>query len=253
MGPSLLAALTLLVTGVSPAASRQQSFFEEGNQRYAAGDYEGAVESYTNLIDAGFTSGAVYYNLGNAYFRLGDLGRATLFYERALRERPGDPDTLANLELVRSLAVDDIRPLPRFWLLRVIEWWIQLIPRTVLIIVVTAAYFSGAGAVVSSLLSKSATIQRWSRRGLIIALVLVVVAGFNLAVRELRIGRSVQGVILAAEVDAQSAPSDDRSLQVFTIHTGTKVRVEQESGEWAEIVLQDGQVGWIKRAALEVI
>jgi Tetratricopeptide repeat/Bacterial SH3 domain len=245
--------LILIMATATLPAGRQQGFFEEGNQQYSAGDYAGAVESYKKIIDAGMASGEVYYNLGNAYFRLGDLGRATLFYERALRERPGDPDTLANLELVRSVAVDDIAPLPRFWVLRVVEWWVHLIPRAVLIAIVATAYGMAGAAVITLLLTRSAPLHRWTRHILATSVVVLVLSATNLLVRELRIGESVQGVVLAAEADAQSAPSDDRSLQVFTIHAGTTVRVEQESGEWAEIVLQDGQVGWIKRDAIEII
>jgi SH3-like domain-containing protein len=58
---------------------------------------------------------------------------------------------------------------------------------------------------------------------------------------------------VAEEVSVQSAPSDDLALQVFTIHEGTKTRIDQQSGEWAEIVLADGKVGWVRVEVLEII
>ena len=74
---------------------------------------------------------------------------------------------------------------------------------------------------------------------------MVVVLGANLVVRELGIGASERGVILASVVPVRSAPTGDDDLTVFEVHEGTRVRVDQRTDEWAEIVLDDGKVGWI--------
>ena len=80
-----------------------------------------------------------------------------------------------------------------------------------------------------------------------------IVFGVNLAVRELGIGQAQEAIVLAPEVKVQSAPSDDASLQIFTIHEGTKVRIDRASDEWLEVALQDGKVGWVERDAVERI
>jgi SH3-like domain-containing protein len=79
------------------------------------------------------------------------------------------------------------------------------------------------------------------------------VFGTNLAVRELGLGRPERGIVLADEVAVRSAPSDDDDLVLFEIHEGTRVRIDRRAGEWAEIVLDDGKVGWVPAAAFEEI
>ena len=82
---------------------------------------------------------------------------------------------------------------------------------------------------------------------------MVLVVGISLVSLELGLGEPVEAIVLADEVSVQSAPSDDQALQVFTIHEGTKARIDQQSAEWAEIVLADGKVGWVKVEVLEII
>jgi tetratricopeptide (TPR) repeat protein len=227
--------------------------FEDGNRHYQNGDYENALSDYVQILEAGFESGPLYYNIGNCYFKLGDLGRSILFFERALAENPRDDDARANLELAESLTADEIVPLPGFWVLRVLDWWVHALPGGWLSAIVGLAYVVGMSALVAVLLSGSQAIERWGRRVAIVAGVLVLVFGINMLALELGLGEPVEAIVLADEVSVQSAPSDDQALQVFTIHEGTKARIDQQSGEWAEIVLADGKVGWVRVEVLEII
>ena len=81
----------------------------------------------------------------------------------------------------------------------------------------------------------------------------VFVLGTNLAVRELGIGRAERGVILADAVSVQAAPSEEDDITLFQIHEGTLVQIDQRVGDWAEIVLEDGKVGWVPAEVMEVI
>lgn len=231
------------------------ALFRQGNQHYQTGDFERALESYLRILDHGTESGALYYNIGNTYFKLGQIGQAILYYERARRSMPGDDDVLANLELVRSQTTDQITPLPRFWLLRVVDAWVALLPRTALIWLVATAYVSTMTVVALMILrlrsSQAAAV--WGRRVATAGAALTIVFGVNLGVRELGVGHAGDAVILAAEVTVQSAPSDDGSLQIFVVHEGTTVRVERRSEAWVEIVLEDGKVGWIRSDQLAFI
>jgi hypothetical protein len=77
--------------------------------------------------------------------------------------------------------------------------------------------------------------------------------GTNLLAIELGIGEARRAVVMDETADVQSAPTDDPSLQVFTVHEGTTVRIDRQSGDWVEIVLDDGKVGWLEVGALEEI
>lgn len=244
----------LIVCGFfSTPAAGQLAAFEEGNQLYQDGEYQAALDRYLQINEAGFESGEAYYNMGNAYFKLGDLGLAIVNYRRALRLMPRDDDVRTNLELANSLTADEIVPLPGFWLVRAIDWWVYAIPRAWLIVIALSSYLLAMTALVARIMTRSLTIRTWAFKGAVAASVVAVVLGVNLAAMELGFGRPVEAVILSDEVTVQSAPSEDSALQVFTLHEGAMVRIDQQTGEWAEVVLADGKVGWVKVAALEII
>ena len=246
-------ALTIPVLTTPHPAVAQVEFYQEGNRLYQEGDFEEALASYLGLVEAGFESGEVYYNIGNAYFKLGDLAQAILYYERARRLLPGDEDVQANLDLAHSLTVDEIEPLSRFWLFAAVTWWIDLLPRTLLIAVVAASYLVGTGVVLLLILKRGAPVAVWGRRIALTSGVVFLLFGLNLAVREFEVGRAQEAIVLQPEVDVKSAPLDDETLTVFTVHEGTKVRIDRLSEEWAEVVLEDGRVGWVPVEVLETI
>ncbi len=80
--------------------------FFEANQAYKNHQFQQAIDGYLHLIENGPENGQVYYNLGNAYFRRGDLGRAILSYERARLLIPRDGDLVFNLSHARNQTRD---------------------------------------------------------------------------------------------------------------------------------------------------
>lgn len=250
---AFVAALTTMA-GMAPAAvSAQAELFEQGNQLYQQEEFQGAIDAYQAVLSAGWESAALHYNLGNAYFKAGELGRAILEWERALVLEPGDPDALANLELARSLTADAVEPLPRFWLFDAVAWWVSLLPRALLRGLVALAWIAFAAGVGVRVLARADAVSRWGGRVAIAGAVVVLVLGVNLLVRELGLGRPERAVILGDAVPVRSAPADQDDLTLFEIHEGTRVRIDQRAGEWAEIVLEDGKVGWVPSGVFEAI
>jgi tetratricopeptide (TPR) repeat protein len=241
------AGTVLLLVGIGCVVSRsavgQQAFFDEGNRLYQA------LVSYERILTQGWKSGILYFNIGNAYFKLGELGNAILAYERALRLMPRDDDLRSNLDLARTLTADEITPLPGFWPLNVVTWWVGLLSRSALISVVAGAYLVTTICLVLLVLRRGTSTVRWVRWAVFVGAGIIVVFGINLAVRELRLGQAEEAIVMAAEVGVQSAPSDDADLQIFTIHEGTKVRIDRASDEWLEVVLEE----WVRAEVLERI
>ena len=248
----------VLGLGVLPGSllahdATQEAIFAEGNRLYQEGDFVGAVVSYGAVVEAGFESAALYYNLGNAHFRLGEIAQAVVSYERAARLDPGNGDIRANLALVNQRLQDRIEPLPRFWLLSVFGWWMSLIPRGVLQGLVAACYLLLGVAVVPIVLRRPEGWRVPLRRFAYAAAVATVLLGATLLVRETGLGRPEEAVVMTAEARVLNAPSEDAGLTLFTLHEGTKVRIDRRVGEWAEIVLADGKVGWLPMEVLGVI
>jgi len=238
---------------VATPASAQDEIVQRGNEAYQQGDYRAAIDAYEAVIEAGFVSAGLEYNLGNAYFKVGALGPAILHWERARRRAPGDEDIRANLELARSLTVDAVEPLPRFWLLSVLDWWIDLLPRGWLLGLVAAGWLAVNGGVVLRILGRAGCAPGLGRALVLGGAVVVVVLAPSLVVRGAGWGRTDRAVILADAVPVRSAPAAEDDLTLFEVHEGTRVRIDQRAGEWAEVVLDDGKVGWVPLTVMEII
>jgi hypothetical protein len=242
----------------APGAPRLQeedpvALYQRGNRLYQEDNYRGAVEAYRRVLEGGVESADLYYNLGNAHFKAGNLGRAILNYERALRLRPRDSDIRANLELARSLTADEIEPLPRFWVFSVLSWWVNLLPRTGLLLALVSAYLVGAGGVILLILSRRPALGRlgtWLAAGGGLGILLF---GCTLLVRERMVGEVEWGIVMVESAAVQSAPSVEDDLTLFRVHEGTRVRIDRAAEGWLEIVLEDGKVGWVPSDVLEII
>ncbi len=254
LAPALLAGQ---VPGVQEeetgAEGSPEAHFREANNLYRDGRFQEARDAYLALLTAGYESSDLYYNLGNAHFKSGNLGRAILNYERALRLPPRDPDIRANLELARSLTADAIEPMPRFWVLSALDWWANLLPLRILGIVVTLAWLLAAGGLVLRILSRRPETRPVSTGLMTGGGAAILLFGATLLARTEVLGGTDWGIILAEEVAVRSAPSAEDDLTLFRIHEGTKVRLDQQTGEWAEVVLEDGRVGWVPAVTLEEI
>lgn len=239
---------------LAPAAGHgQEALFAEGNRLYQEGDFGAAADRYAAVLEGGYESAALYYNLGNAHFRLGELAQTVLNYERAARLDPGDEDVRANLALVNQMLQDRIEPLPRFWMLSVFDWWMALIPRGWLEAAAAACYVVLGVAAVLMVLDRPRGWRAALRRTACAGAVGTVILGGTLLIRETGLGQAEQAVVMVPEARVLNAPSQEGGLTVFTLHEGTKVRIDRRAGDWAEIVLADGKVGWLQLVQLEVI
>lgn len=247
-----VAAALALLSEPAPLLA-QQEIVARGNLAYQEGRYLEAVEAYEAVLDAGFVSAGLEYNLGNAYFKAGELGPAILHWERARELDPGDEDVQANLDLARSLTVDAVEPMPRFWLVSVVSWWVDLLPRGWLLAVVASGWLALTGGIVARILSRASWLSEGGKWVAVGCTVLLVLFAPSLVVRETGLGVAERAVILADQVQVRSAPSSDEDATLFEIHEGTSVRIDQRAGEWVEVVLDDGKVGWVPDEVLEVI
>lgn len=230
----------------------QEAFFQDANALYRDGDFHGAIAGYESVIASGLTSPELHYNLGNAYYRVGSLGPAVLNYERALRLDPSLEDARANLELVKGHLVDRIEPLPGFWMARLADWWIRVVPPNLLWLLSGVFYLATTGGLVWMILAPSRRSSGPLRIGLSVAGALTLVLIATHVLRTVRLG-SHAAVVMVPEVTVLSAPADAGGLTVFQIHEGTRVRIDDRSGDWMEVVLEDGKVGWVRQDAVQEI
>ncbi len=227
------------------------SLIAQANQFYASGEYGSALAMYDSVRTT-YSSPALLYNIGNSYFKLNDIPQAILYYERALRLAPGDPDVKANLELARQNVVDRVNELPSFSLGstwgrlrggRDADQWARrsLWSCTLLFLVLAMAYWVKPKGLRRTLYVTSGL--------LVIATVLCI--GFA-AFRHQEVMDSSEAIITAAKVDVRSEPRSNTTV-LFVLHKGTKVKVLNVENEWYEVQLANGGVGWMPPSTLERI
>lgn len=234
-------------------AEEKEQLFLTANSAYQEGRYGDALASYEKILELGYESGSLYYNMGNCYYKIREIGRAVLFYERAKKLIPKDENLKFNLSLTNLAVVDKIEPRKPFLLIRITRGFTHLLPQPVLVWVVIGSYLTFMSSVIVWIVSRRSVIRILGFRLGILFGILFLVSGLSFVGRIRESKNSVEGVILADRVDVMSAPSEGEGVEVFSLHEGTKVRLDQRSGEWVEIILADGKVGWVKREVLEII
>lgn len=247
----ILITLSLLIyTALSYADNRQR--MEEANGAYVKDSFEKAASIYEQIVSSGEESEALYYNLGNTYYKLGKVGPAILNYERALLLDPDNEDVLYNLEMAKAKTVDKIDTIDRFFLLRAIEsvsdwfssnaWAYLSIVFFVLFLVLLALYF----------FSGSVALRKASFFVGLLMLILTFTSAYYSSVLKEKFQKHEYAIIFSPSVSVKSSP-DDGGKDIFLLHEGTKVKVKQDYNGWLEIKLNDGTTGWVHRSSAERI
>ncbi|PEN13331.1 hypothetical protein CRI94_11410 [Longibacter salinarum] len=261
----LLAALTAFPMGAH-AVSVPDSLHEiwhDGTEAYRQGRYAQAASSYETIANAGYESASLFYNLGNAYFRLGDVGKAIRFYEKARRLRPADSRIAHNLDMARSRSEASAQDIARGGISRVVRGW----PAPLMLVIGLALWALGLVAV-AWLWRKEETDdvlqRRWYRRSA------AAVAGIGLVTAGLAIGADYlqsldqRAVVLVDRVpmhatptaaEAKGAKSDSTAVAEgvepdTVLVEGTVVLLRSEREGWTRVEDPTGRTGWIPSPAL---
>jgi tetratricopeptide (TPR) repeat protein len=229
------------------AGSDPSELFFAANQAYAAGEYAHAVSLYEQLLAAGTGGGHVYYDLGNAYLRSGQLGRAIASYLRARTLLPRDQDIAANLSFARRSTRNDLAPPAPSPLLRTLFFWHYSLSRGELLRLLVLANLLLWGALALRRWRRDSELLRWLAMATAVA---VLALGASLAMRVVQPARVA--VVVPQEIDAHSG-NDDASLVRFKLQAGAELRALEQRGGWWRIALPDGQQGWIRAEHVEIV
>lgn len=246
-----LTLLAFLFAAVSLHAADRDGVLRAAEKAYADGNYPAAAEQYEALIKHYGESAEVYYNLGNAYYKLERIAPAILNYERALAMNPSNGDTRFNLELARLRTEDRIEPADGFFgrafdsvrnLLSVDGW----------AAVGLLCFVLFAGSLVLFFFSKWIRLRKTGfYLGILLLFITIMANVFAWSERRVLIVRDA-AIVFAPTVTVKSSP-DRSGTDLFILHEGTKVTIKNSLGEWREIRLGDGKEGWIPSKDLERI
>lgn len=217
--------------------------FAVANDMYKEGNYTGAIENYLKLAAAGVDNATLYYNLGNAYFKTGQLGMAIAMYNRALKHEPRNDDIGANLEFARSFMIDKIDPTAENPIWR----WFKSV-----VLNYTANEWTVLSSILLVITALIGVYAIWTRdrrfpiKALISAmLVLFVVSGVCTGVNIHFNYDSPRAAIIAPEVSIKAGPGADFDEQ-FVAHEGLTFNILKQESGWYLGVFDNRLKGWIK-------
>lgn len=243
---AVLLSAAVLAAGARADDAARAAFFD-GNQAYAAGRYDDAIAAYGRAAANGRESGALAFNLGNAYLKRGDLGRAIASYERAARLLPRDPDVRANLAFARERA-NLAAPPPPVWQRLAAPFAFRA----------SSGELAGALAVlwwlVWGLLAARLLVPRARiplGRAAVAMAVLAAIAGVNLVVRVSAVDAPGAAVVVAAGDTPVRFEPTGKGTEHFAVTPGVDVTVREERDGWLLVARADGRRGWIPASAVE--
>ena len=224
----------------------------EADSAYAQERYQKAAELYTQLLKQG-VSADLYYNLGNAYYRMDNITLAVLNYERALQLSPGDEDIRFNLQMARAKTIDKITPESEMFF---VTWYRSLVNLMSVDAWARLALISLVAAIILALLYLFADAVWLRKVGFFGGLLFIALfLGSNLFAWQQKrsLLQRTGAIIVRSAVTVKSTPSKS-GTDLFILHEGTKVTITDGAmRDWKEIRVADGKKGWIEAKEIEVI
>ena len=224
------------------ATQSSDSLFQLGNTYYENEQYEKAASTYEQL-ENDYSHEYLYLNLGNSYYRMGELGNAVWSYEKAYSIAPRDQDIIYNLNFVRSQVRDRIIPPDNFF---IFSLYTAFLDKTtildisvlggLLFIIISIIYLMNSYLLIPEKLNSIINST------LILTLIFLIWVSVDKYWKFTDIN---EAIVISTSVDVRSAPIQRGENVVFRVHEGTKAQITAVESGWYEIILLDGKKGWL--------
>jgi tetratricopeptide (TPR) repeat protein len=243
---------TILLVAFHAAAQEPDQMAAQAAKAYNTKHYQEAITQYEKVIAGGYESYALYYNLGNAYFRNNEIAEAALYYEKALKLAPDNEDIKHNIEVVNSKLIDKVEMVPELFYKR---WWkeivnlmdIDTLAFVNIILLTLALVLIAIYIAVSNITLRK--VSFWSGIALLLLFSVGVLAASQ---RNHYLVNQHEAIVFTQTVNIKSSP-DENSKDIFVLHEGTKVKLLDVLADWQEIRIANGSVGWIKASDIKKI
>ena len=255
MKPAIRLIFTIIISLFVREAVSQESNtdkFNQGVTYFTFGSYKEALQVWTDIYNTGNRSANLNYNIGNAYFKLNDIPQAILFYERAYLLNPAGENINYNLQIARTLIVDRFQEIPELFFVRWYNFLSLLFSANRWSIVSITSFFLCL-SLLSLYIYSSRHRQKVMGFWLAVLFFTFTLTSFAFTVsNKSLVYDSHKAIISSPLVNGKSSP-DNSGTDLFVLHEGTKVTIEDEVGEWFEIRLTDGNKGWVPINSLNII
>ena len=251
----LTAAIFFSLVGALSAGDEQpldpNKLFYNANSLYEKREYEKALEEYKKILDMGIDSGCLYYNMGNSYFKMGKLGYAILYYEKAKRIMPQDNDLKSNLSYAKSLVGTSTVDIPRRNpVVTLVKTPFKDFSMNAIAICALIFYLIFIALQIAFIINP--VLAKKLRLIYVVILIFFIVNLGALAIRYYDEAMQRRGVVIQRDVDCRYEPID-RSTTFYKLQEGDRVSILKTRDGWRQIKRIDGKAGWVRQEAVEEI
>jgi tetratricopeptide (TPR) repeat protein len=215
----------------------------DSNPQQSEEYYRKALMHFEKIANEGhINNGKLYYNIGNIYFRLNDIGNAILYYKKAKQYIQNDPNLQQNLEFAKSRRKDQFTESSERQIMKTLFFWHYDLSSQVRVLIFVTVFMLFWAFAIIQIFRKSA-ITRW---GMAVFMILSILIGSSLVIDSVTIYKIRAGVILSDEVTARKGNSTSYE-QSFNepLHAGTEFTLIEKRGDWCNIKLADSRTCWV--------
>ncbi len=243
--------LLMVLSGLA-SWGQNEELFNSATASYNEGNYQDAIENYLEILSQGEHSAALYYNLGNCYYKLNQIAPSIYYYEKALLLDPSDKEIKNNLVYAQQMTVDSIEPLPESGLSRIYnsiigwltfdQWAYTAVFFVILFVLAYLAYY----------FLRYSSHKRVAFITSMISLVVAIICVSFAFIENKNYNSEQPAIVFVAECLVKSEPNE-RSSEVFILHEGTKVQVLEGLEDYKKIELADGKIGWVQEDEIRLL
>lgn len=248
----ILLFLMLISSGFLTAQETNEQLWEKANSLYTVEEYQQAILLYEQILSSGIESAKLYFNLGNAYFKNGNISSAVLNYERAKLLAPHDEDIEFNIMFANQFVATDAEALPKPFFLRWKESTANLFPADIWSVLSISAFILFLVALGLFLFGKNIFLRKISFWA---GILLIIFSWFSYSFangQKKEIENRNYAIVFCPRTTVKSAPSET-GTDLFIIYEGLKVEITDSLNSWKEIKLSDGNKGWLPESCIVAI
>ncbi len=226
------------------AFAQNETAFKEANKLYNEGKYMDAIDKYESIVKSGEHSAELYYNLGNANYKLNRIAPSIYYYEKALQLSPNDKEIQNNLAFAQNMTIDAIEEVPEVGISKFFnklinvfgfDGWAKL---TIVLMLLFVGLF------IMYYFAFATQRKRLAFIGSIASLFLMLLSLTFAFQKYNMVQKDQPAIVFSQEAQVKSEPNL-RSTEAFKLHEGTKVQILDTVNNWKKIKLVDGKTGWI--------
>ena len=242
--------ITLICLAIASIGwGQDQDNFDKATTLYQKGDYTQAAAVYSSILKSGKESSALYYNLGNTYYKLNNVPESIYYYEKALQLDPENADAKNNLIFANQMKVDAITPLPKTWVRQLSDGIVGLFSAHTWAVLSIIGVFAFVLSFLLYYFVKRTALKR-TFFSLMLVFLFFAIGSYTLAHFCHKQVSQTQYAILFDKTVRVFSDANAYSSEVMQLHEGTKVEIIEDAKDWVKIRLVNGKIGWTKVSSL---